>query len=387
MATQLGIGQPLSGTIFTTTAACAAVRVTQFENKSDVFVQSGPDERGNRLPPGIYFVQVTDPSGFLLGGPRTSVNVGEQGFCAQLESLTARASNGLPGFDDTPNPGGEYKVWISPNPAFPPSESKTANFKVRAEPLGAISGQVFYDADTNGLPSGGLERGIAGWKVVLSGPIVAARFTDAMGQFRFENLRAGLYRLQAVPPPVGRWISTVPTERMVSITARDTVVGNDFAFVCLGTGGAMPREFWTSSSGLGLLTLTDAAFLNTRPPFARPHPNAPPSATPFSTSDLDTFRTQVKSFLDALDRSDLRYWLAAELLVLELNARRGLIVPSGLIYAPGHGFMNVLPGLESQAIQAWLTGSALDQFIEILANVNANQSFVQLAACSFPTPY
>jgi hypothetical protein len=85
-------------------------------------------------------VQVTAPDGQLLGtsvgsGTDKPVHVTNGRFdqCYQLSAILIRASNGQPGYDDTPNAGGEYKLWISNVSDFKESESKTDNFRVEVQ--------------------------------------------------------------------------------------------------------------------------------------------------------------------------------------------------------------------------------------------------------------
>ena len=87
--------------------------------------------------------------------------------CYQLEAILYTASSGFtaPGFDNTPNQGGVYKVWASANPAFPNADSATDNFKVKASVTQQYRLDVvkFYDANANGANDDG--QLITGWKV------------------------------------------------------------------------------------------------------------------------------------------------------------------------------------------------------------------------------
>jgi hypothetical protein len=145
------MGAPLSGAIFTTLVDGTSVNHNIYNSKQDVYLNGGPNspsapctEAG--LPDGEYYFQVTDPSGknvlsasylserkvmviggiikYYLGiGTTHHLGVGKCG------SVTV----GLMPFNDTPNPGGEYKVWMTPVENFKgflPSRSKTDNFKV-----------------------------------------------------------------------------------------------------------------------------------------------------------------------------------------------------------------------------------------------------------------
>jgi hypothetical protein len=133
----------LSGAVFTTDSTCTGVDLNIYEDKDDVYLDGGPKKSGSAgLDPGVYYVKVTDPSGATLLGTtvgsanETPVEVDANGdfvLCYQLSAILIKAS-GLPGqiagYDDTPNEGGEYKVWVSSESSFPNDEDKTDNFKV-----------------------------------------------------------------------------------------------------------------------------------------------------------------------------------------------------------------------------------------------------------------
>ncbi|HET7463590.1 MAG TPA: hypothetical protein VFJ82_20215 [Longimicrobium sp.] len=131
----------LTGAIYTTTGACAGVDANLYPHKDSVYANGGPqNDHASGLPDGWYFVQVTSPDGQLLGTSVGSpveqpVHVTNERFdhCYQLSAILIRASNGQPGYDDTPNAGGEYKLWISSDRGFKESESKTDNFKVQLQ--------------------------------------------------------------------------------------------------------------------------------------------------------------------------------------------------------------------------------------------------------------
>jgi len=155
-----------SGAIWTTDSTCERVNENLYPSKDAVYLSGGPAKPGqNGLPDGAYYVQVTEPEGSrsLLGStPTASVQVtnGEFTQCYQLWAILRKASDGTQqGYDDTTNPGGEYKVWVSKNSDFPNSESKTDNFKVEVTlpPLhgtATITTNV-YDADDTYIPPDG----------------------------------------------------------------------------------------------------------------------------------------------------------------------------------------------------------------------------------------
>ena len=156
-------GDPVSGAIFTSDKSGVPVNLNHYAAKEDVYLNGGPginapdDAAG--LPDGIYTFMVTDPSGKTLlstdplacrqveviGGVFRSV--APSGACAH-----AVGSDGEDGgitvqlfpYNDTPNNGGVYKVWITPTEdldcgdknathCFISGFSKTDNFKVKAK--------------------------------------------------------------------------------------------------------------------------------------------------------------------------------------------------------------------------------------------------------------
>jgi hypothetical protein len=155
---------PLSGAIFTTDENGTLVNGNIYQEKCDVYLDGGPGPNAPAtaagLPDGQYYFQVTDPSGKVLlstdpvedrhfrvaggiiveelGTHNTGIDIDQGALTIQL----------CP-FDDTPNPGGVYKVWVtriedfvgditlvdngySPNyfHGFIPAYCKTDNFKI-----------------------------------------------------------------------------------------------------------------------------------------------------------------------------------------------------------------------------------------------------------------
>ena len=131
-------GPPMAGAVFTTDSTCSGVDLNIYSAKSDVYLNGGPAREGAAgLPDGSYFVRVTDPSGGTVLGFSNTASVvvagGEFAECYQLSAILFTGSSGFTeaGYDDTPNNGGEYKVWVSPDGLFPNNATKTDNFKVK----------------------------------------------------------------------------------------------------------------------------------------------------------------------------------------------------------------------------------------------------------------
>lgn len=101
-----------------------------YQTKNDVYLNGGPEKGPNKgLPDGQYYIKVTEPDGTLLGtsiGKSPGTYTVKDGRFINLIQLYPATF-----FKDTSNPGGEYKVWVSKNPSFPESQSKTDNFKIK----------------------------------------------------------------------------------------------------------------------------------------------------------------------------------------------------------------------------------------------------------------
>jgi hypothetical protein len=165
---------PLSGAIFTTDASGVPVNLNIYAAKEDVYLNGGPGinapDGAAGLPPGTYAFQVTDPSGkTLLSTDAVScrqITVGADGvFAGVVPAGGCEHATGTDGedggatvqlfpYNDTPNNGGVYKVWLTPVSAldcsaagnkhcFVPADSKTDNFKVRTQRIVEIDTRFF----------------------------------------------------------------------------------------------------------------------------------------------------------------------------------------------------------------------------------------------------
>jgi hypothetical protein len=122
-----------SGAIFTTVSDGSEVNFNIYDAKPDVYLDGGPGpgapQHAAGLDDGTYGFQVTDPSGKTLlstdaarcrqvvvaDGIITAVVVAggcEHHTDSDIDHPPARTVQLIP-FDDTPNPGGEYKVWMT----------------------------------------------------------------------------------------------------------------------------------------------------------------------------------------------------------------------------------------------------------------------------------
>ena len=166
------MGAPVTGAIFTTLLDGSAVDYNIYDSKQDVYLNGGPRSPKSPctaagLPDGVYYFQVTDPSGkFVLSAdaPEQRKVLVSGGYITQYLGNTHVTNAGMKcnkptvtvelyPFYDTPNSGGEYKVWMAPAKAedgsfagFAASMSKTDNFKAPGDDEG--------DFDNDGLTNG-----------------------------------------------------------------------------------------------------------------------------------------------------------------------------------------------------------------------------------------
>jgi hypothetical protein len=193
----------LSGAIFTTNQKGEPVNMNIYNNKRQVYLDGGPGPGAPvgaaALPEGDYYFQVTDPSGQTL---LSSDSIGSRKFTisdvgvivSAVHSTNDDADYGgspyyakvvqLYPFDDTPNNGGVYKVWVTPvdcyNPGegkhgFIPKYSKTDNFKVRGKVDQYLCVQKFKDCDGDGIwdedePEIPDKPGEEGWLITVKEP-------------------------------------------------------------------------------------------------------------------------------------------------------------------------------------------------------------------------
>ena len=178
----------VSGAIFTTLSNGARVNDNIYTQKcgaQGVWLDGGPGPNAPQgaagLPDGDYFFQVTDPSGKTLlstdavkfrqihvsGGIITGLSgAGNHNTGTDIDHGATTIE--LCPFSDTPNPGGVYKVWVTPIDQFVgdtsavdntcktcgfhgfiPGWSKTDNFKVGTGEGGACL-VVWKDIDNDG---------------------------------------------------------------------------------------------------------------------------------------------------------------------------------------------------------------------------------------------
>jgi hypothetical protein len=126
---------PVTGMIFTTTEGGDTVNGNIYETNRDVYLNGGPQPNAPcsaaGLPDGDYYFQVTDPSGSTLlstdaiENRRVTVSGGVISAASDHITATGRCDSiivQLFPFLDTPNPGGAYKVWLTPVESYTPGQ-------------------------------------------------------------------------------------------------------------------------------------------------------------------------------------------------------------------------------------------------------------------------
>jgi hypothetical protein len=168
-----------------------------YKNKRHVYLDGGPGNNAPigaaALPDGDYYFQVTDPPGKTL---LSSDGIGSRKFTV-LNGVIISADNhktnedtdhGDEGavvvqlfpYDDTPNKGGVYKVWVTPVACWGPTEDdgkhgfiprycKTDNFKVKGKIDQFLCVQKFKDCDGDGIWDED-EPEIDGWLITVTEP-------------------------------------------------------------------------------------------------------------------------------------------------------------------------------------------------------------------------
>ncbi len=195
----------VNGAIYTTTADARVVNANIYESREAVYLSGGPQNANGRglAPEGRYYFQVTDPSGAVLlstdriecrevtvsGGRITGVAASG---CAHALGTFNQSNGQMPvqlfPFLETPNPGGEYKAWLTPVASyshngsatacsspnsnvrfgFCASDSKTDNFKIRAVKAAYVTVCKFHDQNANGTQDA-TEPLIPHWPIVATG--------------------------------------------------------------------------------------------------------------------------------------------------------------------------------------------------------------------------
>ena len=389
---------PMTGAIWTTDIG-GSVNINIYGNRTDVYLNGGPSHSGAPgLPEGDYYVQVTEPNGTLLGNSTSAlVHVGSDGRFVthyRLWDLVVKASDQTQGYDTTGNNGGEYKVWVSKDPTFPPSKSKTDNFKVEEEDGGGGPVEIselhvikFYDANANGINDDG--QLITGWKVRINDSIDYVRYTPVDIIIDPDD-----YTVSEFLPIEMCWMPTTLTSVSIILEDGDDVTV-EFGNLCLGPGGGKTLGFWSNKNGQA--TMNDGGTLAPELALLNDLNLRTAAGGNFTATNYSGFRT----WLLGASATNMAYMLSAQLAAMELNVEAGLVSGSALVYAPGATSANALGFTTVSALMAeantelglhgsTTSGSAYRAYQEALKdaldNANNDKTFVQPGPCTFNFP-
>jgi hypothetical protein len=300
------------GSIQTTFNTGTTVNANKFPSKETVFLDGGPQNTSaNGFPDGIYYFQVTDPSGSTLlstddvtcrqvqviggrffGHPSGSAPTsctepagsatpgafhangllnGDNGGSIPIQLCApSGCPAGLPDFLDTPNNGGEYKVWITTisdynacasaatpssknNFCFVNSTDKTDNFKVRVAgtPFALVSVCKFNDLAGNGIEDS--NPLLPHWSITATGvDPTNGNPTDAGTTVTAQTSDSGCVAFTYSPPDsnvfphtitltevlMTGWEATAPPAGSCTLTG--TVDASDTCSVAVDTGTGIP---------------------------------------------------------------------------------------------------------------------------------------------------
>jgi len=414
---------PLSGAIFTTTTGCPGTNQNIFASKDAVYLDGGPSHPGAAgLPDGSYFVKVTDPGGGTLLGKSLTANFvvvsGEPAACYQLSALVYSATSSFTaiGYDNSPNGGGEYKVWVSPTDDF--AQQKTDNFKVKevtcdpqdpnCNPLQTSTLRVrkYYDANANGV-NDGTDPAITGWKTREHDGIDFIRYTPV-------NLVVDpdTYEVSEFSPLETNWLHTgCAVKDNIAVSSSACVPGLDstsvilaansdktveFGNVCLGGGGGLTLGFWSNKNGQA--TMNDGGSDNSERALLSGLNLVGATGLAFDPANYAAFRT----WLLSANATNMAYMLSAQLAAMELNVEAGKVSGTALVYAPcligsaanenALGFISINDlmdaantelGAHPNSVAAGTIRSYQECLKNALDSANNNLNFVQATPCPF----
>ena len=391
--------EAINGAIYTSKPDGTSVNANLYENKADVYLNGGPNNypgcNGGDLDDGDYYFQVTNPSGsvllsqdgiearkFRVAGGGISENLGTHPSVAPVNSCGSLAIQLIP-YADTPNNGGEYKVWITRTSDFAaacyPSADcglggfkggsiKTDNFKVRDDdddeeqndPFGTVRAFKFYDANANGAydftddgNAANDEPLLNGWMMTLQSleqAVDSTRFT-ASGSAIWDDLLPGIdYTVEEGVPVEANWVHSATIYvghdgSPVNPAGPLTVEPAETTSVLFGNYCTIPSNgrtlgFWSNKNGQALIGADDIQVLvalNLR--------NA--NGSHFDPATKTVYRTWLLNG----NAVNMAYMLSVQLSAMRLNVLN-LFVNGGGYYVPAGMTVNQLIATADAALAA-----------------------------------
>ena len=370
----------LSGKIFTTTFDGQTVGQNHYANKNDVYLSGGPVHEGaDGLPDGSYYFQVTGPSGndLLSTDPAVcrqlivanGVIVGADGPSCQHPTGIPDLSTGatpikLMPYNDTPNPGGNYKAWLIAKTGnthvaadglhidFKNSDAKSEIFRADAGscsncgPTVLLAGKKFYDANANGIFDQG-EVPVVGVQIlILVGPTPIFVTTNAAGNWGTAVPTGSEYFVEEVLPftgpdgePGSYWQQTAPfpdSEGLQSYrgTANVDQTNLNFGNVC----------FSLDPQGNPVAASTPCGVSDVPPPEPTPTPTPTPCPDCPTTAVLSGTKFYDANANAVFDGGDVP--IAGVQIVVVLTTNEGTFVQFATTDAAGNWNMTVPTGAQ-----------------------------------------
>jgi hypothetical protein len=196
---------PVPASVSTTDSGCT-LNLNIYSAKGDVYLTAIKSFVGSPgFPDGDYCVEVTDPTGATLLGSSTlgavKVTGGVFATCYRLSDVLVKASDSSPGYDDTPNAGGEYKVWLSVLGSCTRGSS-TDSFKVIPPPTIVATGgtpqstavSTAFSTDLQATATDGFGNLLAAVDVTFTAPAsgASALFSNATNTITVPTDGSGL---------------------------------------------------------------------------------------------------------------------------------------------------------------------------------------------------
>ncbi len=154
-------------------------------------------------------------------------------------------------------------------PRFPDQDSKTDNFKVKAQaPLSKLDVVKFYDANANGLDDDNLP--ITGWKITC---LTCGTAHGLLHAGQLAPVPFGNYQVSEAMPVQTNW---TPDHRHLGRRHPPARAYVEFGNLCVGAGGGLTLGFWSNKNGGALIGADDLRCSRAEPP-QRDGPNFDPT--------------------------------------------------------------------------------------------------------------
>ncbi|MDB6163001.1 MAG: hypothetical protein JWL98_433, partial [Xanthomonadaceae bacterium] len=333
----------------------------------DVYINGGPTKspcQAGKIEYGNYIFQVTIPSGATMLSTDVitdrgfsvlnGIIYGYSGPHGQSVGPCGSDTVQLIPYDDTPNAGGVYKVWVTRQTdyyangnKFVPGSTKTDNFRIKPSIVaetGTINAYKFYDKNANGVWDND-EVPLANWLMALSPG--TSKLTTIDGLAPYANIAAGTYSVTEGHGS-GAWVQSgssvdgIPTANSPEQTIANLVLAGgetinvEFGNYCT-CGGGRTLTFWSGAAGQ--LKLADGTGMN--PEFSLMNGLNLRTATganfalPVASPEATNY-TALQSWLLGATDTNMAYLLSAQLAALRLSVEAGYVSTSNF-YKPFGG--------------------------------------------------